>query len=132
MHQSALPDDPNREATDTMERRREPRYPTSSAGEVQNLSSISPSHPAEVVDVSRSGMCIRSDLELPRGVRVKVLFGDSMAFGEVRWCRRVEDDWFETGVAVEHIVRRDLVSRIRSAADPASGDEEPEPPDDGK
>ena len=120
---------PDRDTTDTIDRRTEPRYPTETEGEIEDLSSISPAHPAQLIDVSRSGMCLQTDFDLQRGVRVKVVFGDSMAFGEIRWCRKLDEHRFVAGVAVEHIVRRDLVSRIRSAADSDAPENESSPPD---
>jgi hypothetical protein len=108
--------DPNRQMAGTDDRRREPRYLSGSFGEVTNLNSMSAPHPAEVVDVSKSGVRFRSELDLQRGVRVKVSFGDTLAFGEVRWCSQLEAHWFETGVAIQNTLPKKLVSRIQDAA----------------
>jgi PilZ domain-containing protein len=116
MMQSPEANDPDRHSIGTDERRREPRYETDCDGEVTNLTSLSPPHPARVVDVSKSGLCFRSDLNVPKGARVKVSFGDTLAFGDVRWCRQLDECWFEAGIALEYTVRKDLVSRIRDAA----------------
>jgi len=120
MLQSPKGNEPGHQTTDTDDRRTEPRYETYSVGEVTDLSTMSPAHPAEILDVSKSGVCFRSELDVQRGVRVKIAFGDTLAFGEVRWRRQLDEHWFEAGAAIENTVRKDLVSNIRRAASIAS------------
>jgi PilZ domain len=71
------------------ERRRETRYPTQDAAEVEVRHGEILRMPAMVVDVSRSGLRLELPTAVGRGEQVKInLPRQVVILGEVRYCRR--------------------------------------------
>ena len=71
------------------ERRRETRYPTQDAAEVEVRHGEILRMPAMVVDVSRSGLRLELPAAVGRGEQVKINLPRQVAIlGEVRYCRR--------------------------------------------
>jgi hypothetical protein len=71
------------------ERRRETRYPTQDAAEVEVRHGEILRMPAMVVDVSRSGLRLELPAAVGRGEQVKInLPRQVVILGEVRYCRR--------------------------------------------
>ncbi len=88
------------------ERRKETRYL------VSEQAIITVSQPAEfrpiegqVVDVSRSGIRIRSPRAIHRGASLHVQLKHMVVFGRARYCRKgVAPDAFEIGLAIDQVV----------------------------
>jgi hypothetical protein len=73
----------------SVERRRETRYPTQDAAEVEVRHGEILRMPAMVVDVSRSGLRLELPAAVGRGEQVKInLPRQVVILGEVRYCRR--------------------------------------------
>jgi len=71
------------------ERRRETRYPTQDAAEIEVRHGEILRMPAMVVDVSRSGLRLELPAAVGRGEQVKInLPRQVVILGEVRYCRR--------------------------------------------
>lgn len=72
-----------------VERRRETRYPTQDAAEVEVRHGEILRMPALVVDVSRSGLRLELPAAVGRGEQVKITLPRQVVIlGEVRYCRR--------------------------------------------
>ncbi len=72
------------------ERRRETRYPTQDAAEVEVRHGEILRMPALVVDVSRSGLRLELPAAVGRGEQAKITLPKQMVIvGEIRYCRRV-------------------------------------------
>jgi hypothetical protein len=108
---------------DAKERRREPRYPTDAGARVVLLGDDARTVEARVDEVSRSGIKLHLPIRLSKGDKVRVEFGKTIAFAEVRWCRQHAEEDFEAGMLIDHTMALRLLSRIRQAAG-AETDEE--------
>jgi hypothetical protein len=76
-----------------VERRKEPRVPVRFPGRLKLLdpiTSVSPPHEVEVVEISRSGFKIRTDRYLIPKTLVQVRFNGRAVLGEVRYCIRTD------------------------------------------
>ena len=105
------------ECSHGFERRSEPRYPTAGTStKVTRLDEASEEIKGRIFDISKTGLRFKAEIELPEGARVRLEFGDSIAFGDVRWTRRVEGEVHEVGVQVSHIVNRTLVNNLKKAS----------------
>ena len=72
-----------------VERRRETRYPTQDAAEVEVRHGEILRIPAMVVDVSRSGLRLELPLAVGRGELVKIMLPrQAVILGEIRYCKR--------------------------------------------
>jgi len=88
------------------ERRKEARYA------VSEPATITVSQPAEfrpidgqLVDVSRSGIRIRSPRAIHRGANLHVQLKNMVVFGKARYCRTAKaPDAFEIGLAIDQVV----------------------------
>jgi hypothetical protein len=129
MFQSAEANQPEGQIADTNERREWLRYRSESASEMTSVSSMSPPCSAKVIDVSKAGLCLQSELEVPCGGHVNVSLGETLIFGQVRWCRKLAERCFEVGVVIDYTAHKDLDSGNRSAVEPAPLDGIPDEPD---
>lgn len=94
----SVPEDPS-----PSERRREPRYPTDDAVEIEIVGG--PSFPVRgtVRDVSASGLRLTLQTSIGSGLHVKIKFPVQLViFGEVRYCRRA-DARFHAGILIENV-----------------------------
>jgi hypothetical protein len=86
-----------------VERRRETRYPTQDAAEVEVRHGEILRMPAMVVDVSRSGLRLELPAAVGRGEQVKInLPRQVVILGEVRYCRR-SGMIFYAGVLIQDV-----------------------------
>jgi hypothetical protein len=87
-----------------IERRRDTRYPTNDPAEVEIFSQAFLREGSLILDVSRSGLRVHLKTETAKGTRLKIRLvkTDLFIFGEVRYCRPVEDG-FHVGVWIEHM-----------------------------
>jgi len=88
----------------TIERRRDPRYPTRDFAEVEIFPQATVREGAMILDVSRSGLRVHLKHDVPKGthLRIRLLKTHLVIFGEVRYCR-ASDDGFDIGVWIEHM-----------------------------
>lgn len=88
-----------------IEKRKDPRYSTRAAAEVQVLQINGARVPATVVDISRSGLRLELETSLPKGTRIQIMIVPRkvVIFGEVRYCRR-SDAVHHAGVLIEDVV----------------------------
>jgi hypothetical protein len=85
------------------ERRRETRYPTCDAAEVEVRHGEILRMPAMVVDVSRSGLRLELPAAIGRGEQVKIsLPRQVVILGDVRYCRRA-GIVFHAGVLIQEV-----------------------------
>ena len=96
--------------------RKEPRYPSAGEAEITPLDA-GPAEPiqGEVIDVSKSGLRVRSPKSFNDGARLRVRFGEMLAFAVVRWCHS-RGGGYDAGMRIEHMVPYSLVTRVRRAA----------------
>lgn len=108
---------------DPRERRAEPRYESQEPAVVSVLDEPRIRLLAGVtVNVSKSGLRVRIGEEVGVGARVRVRMKQTVAFGEVRWGRRMPDGRFDVGLRIQSAVELRLIESLRRAADgPASG-----------
>jgi len=79
------------------EKRREPRVPVKFPGRLKLLdpvTSVGPPHDVEVIEISRSGMKVRSPRFLITKTLVQIHFNGKTALGEVRYCIRTEPGYY--------------------------------------
>ena len=90
---------------DALERRKAFRYPTRDVVEVNAVPTAGQRLQAIVIDVSRSGVCLKSATPLTIHSEIEVLFGTSklVIFGEVRYCRQT-DGAFYSGIRIDAVV----------------------------
>ena len=84
------------------ERRRENRTPCGALPAL--LRTESTSLPAQVLDISNSGVCVRLGSRLPVGTSVTLCFSNTIASGNVRYCRANPDQTFDAGLQVEDVL----------------------------
>lgn len=85
------------------ERRRSPRFPTNDPAVVRCVYPVSDPWPVRVIDVSQTGMCLRTARFLEPGAEVKVVFGKLVAFGLIRYCLEVGVE-YHAGVQLTQLV----------------------------
>lgn len=95
------------------ERRREPRYASDNPAVVTILASGTVME-GRTVNISKSGLRVRTDQVLEEGSRIRVMFGTVIAFGEVRWCRAVSGA-HDVGIKVAHTLEQSLVDSVHAA-----------------
>jgi hypothetical protein len=96
------------------ERRKEPRYPSEEPAVVTLLTSGEVLQ-ADTMDISKSGLRVRSMSPLDSGTRLRVRFGTVIAFGQVRWCREVHGSTYDIGILVDHTLAQELVDSVHEA-----------------
>lgn len=93
-------------SVEVQEKRRERRYPTNDPAEVRAFPFNADAIPANIVDVSRSGMRLELVAPLPRDARIEIVmsFTKLKVSGEVRYCRKV-GAVYQAGVLIHDIVQ---------------------------
>lgn len=84
------------------ERRRENRTPCDALP--ARLRTESTSLPAQVLDISLSGVRLRLASCLPVGTSVTLCFSNTIASGKVRFCRANPDHTFDAGLRIEDVL----------------------------
>ena len=85
------------------EQRREARYQTSDAVQVDILQAGFPRVAASIVDISRSGMCLLSEATIGKGSQVKItLEKHVVVFGEVQYCKPARGG-FHSGILIQDV-----------------------------
>jgi hypothetical protein len=88
---------------ETSEQRRETRYQTNDAVEVEILQTGFQRVAASIVDISRSGMCLLSESTIGKGSQVKITLEKHVViFGEVQYCRPARGG-FHSGILIEDV-----------------------------
>jgi len=93
-------------AVAVQEKRPERRYPTNDPVQVRAFPYTADAVPANIVDVSRSGMKLELTTPLPRETRIEVLLPLTKLaiFGEVRYCRR-NGSVYHAGVLIGDVIQ---------------------------
>ena len=113
------------------DRRKEPRYKANEKATLTLLGSGGGEpFSVDVLDVSRSGLRIRSAAKLDVENSVRIEFAGILAFAVVRWNRSVEHGLFEMGMQIEHIISCQLLEDMRRAARGSSADKSPSSTDE--
>jgi len=87
----------------SLEKRREARYQTNDAVEVEILQAGFPRQTGSVVDISRSGLCLFSAAAIGKGAQVKIkLEKQVVIFGEVQYCRPGRSG-FQSGIVIQDV-----------------------------
>jgi hypothetical protein len=103
-----------------VERRRETRYPTQDAAEVEVRHGEILRMPAMVVDVSRSGLRLELPAAVGRGEQVKInLPRQVVILGEIRYCRR-SGMIFYAGVLIQDVFQEQVAPGSHISADEIS------------
>ena len=89
-------------------KRKEPRSPVSAAASLR-IEGGSHLQSVTVLDVSRSGLRVRSGTAVNTGSRVEVLYGNVTVLGEVRYARELAPDEFNIGVSADCMAGGDQV-----------------------
>ncbi len=85
------------------EKRHEPRIPCDRIpARVRVESKILP---AEILDISLSGIRVGVRALLTEGAEIAIYFDHMIVIGNVRYCRQVEDGFFHAGVRIEDVLR---------------------------
>jgi hypothetical protein len=86
-----------------IEKRREARYPTRDAAEVEVVRGGNSPISATVLDVSRSGLRLGLQTAVDKGAEVKITLQKHIViFGQVRHCRRAGEA-FEAGILIQDL-----------------------------
>jgi len=108
-------------------RRSEPRYASEGEAEITVLTvGNSDTLEATVEDVSKNGLRLRTARRMQIGDRLRVRFGDMLAFADVRWCKPRVFGGFSVGMSISHMVPYALVANVRRSAQSPAGDGEEE------
>lgn len=84
-----------------IEKRREARYPTNDPAEVEVVNGGIGPYSATVLDVSRSGLRLKLESGINKGVEVKItLHRNIIIYGQIRYCRPL-DGSFDAGVLIQ-------------------------------
>jgi hypothetical protein len=87
-----------------LERRREPRMLTDDAATMQVLNPLLDGRLAvRVLDVSRNGLKLSTDIQLHRGTLVQIYIKNIVAMGEVRHCVRIGDE-YHAGIQLDDVL----------------------------
>jgi hypothetical protein len=88
---------------ESLEQRREARYQTNDAVEVEMLQAGFQRVAASIVDVSRSGLCLLSESTIGKGAQVKITLEKHVViFGEVQYCRPARGG-FHSGIVIQDV-----------------------------
>lgn len=99
-------------ASTVAERRRDRRIAVDDVGIAKLITPIDREpRPVRIVDISRAGVKLISDREIPAGVILQVRMGDMLILGAVRHCTQL-DGGFQIGILVEQLLRRRRSSPI--------------------
>jgi hypothetical protein len=102
------------------EKRRETRYPTNDAAEIEVRHGEVLRMPATIVDVSRSGLRLELPLAVGRGEQVKISLASQMVIlGEIRYCRRA-GIVYHAGVLIQDVFQAQPATGGHLSADELS------------
>jgi hypothetical protein len=88
---------------ESKEQRRETRYQTNDAVEVEMLQAGFQRVAASIVDISRSGLCLLSESTIGKGSQVKITLEKQVViFGEVQYCRPARGG-FHSGIVIQDV-----------------------------
>jgi len=88
---------------ESQEQRRETRYQTNDAVEVEMLQAGFQRVAASIVDISRSGLCLLSESTIGKGSQVKITLEKQVViFGEVQYCRPARGG-FHSGIVIQDV-----------------------------
>jgi hypothetical protein len=88
---------------ESLEQRRETRYQTNDAVEVEILQAGFQRVAASIVDISKSGMCLLSESTIGKGSQVKITLEKHVViFGEVQYCRPAHGG-FHSGILIQDV-----------------------------
>src|SRR6202040_1890326 len=88
---------------ESQEQRRETRYQTNDAVEVELLQAGFQRVKASIVDISRSGLCLLSETTIGKGAQVKITLEKQVViFGEVQYCRPARGG-FHSGIVIQDV-----------------------------
>ena len=88
---------------ESQEQRRETRYQTNDAVEVELLQAGFQRVKASIVDISRSGLCLLSETTIGKGAQVKITLEKQVViFGEVQYCRPARGG-FQSGIVIQDV-----------------------------
>ena len=86
-----------------LEQRRETRYHTNDAVEVEVLQTGFQRVAASIVDISKSGMCLLLESTIGKGSQVKITLEKHVViFGEVQFCRPTRGG-FHSGILIQDV-----------------------------
>ena len=86
------------------ERRQEPRISTDEAASMHVLNPLLDGRlEVRVLDVSRNGLKLRTEMQLQRGTLVQVYIRNIVAMGEVRHCVRIGNE-YHAGVRLDDVL----------------------------
>ena len=89
-----------------IEKRREPRVPFDSPGQIQSFSPFSrEKFRVQMMDLSRNGLKVRSPQFVARGAMVQVIIAEAILLGEVRYCIPAEGE-FDMGIQILDLIRK--------------------------
>jgi hypothetical protein len=83
-------------------KRKEPRNEVTAAACLRTVNGED-LHQVTVLDVSRSGLRVRSAIGMATGARVEVTYGDVTIAGEVRYARELAPDEFNMGINADRV-----------------------------
>jgi hypothetical protein len=87
----------------SLEKRREARYQTNDAVDIEILQTGFPRVAGSIVDISRSGLCLLSAATIGKGAQVKIrLEKHVVIFGEVQYCRPGRGG-FQAGIVIQDV-----------------------------
>lgn len=89
--------------SEMMDRRIHERYPTSLTAKVTALQRQELSCSGEVCDISKSGVCVKTSLELSRGDLIRLEMAESVLYGHVAYSTP-DETLFRTGIEVYQVV----------------------------
>jgi PilZ domain len=84
-----------------VERRKEPRFASSATVRVAGIGFPSREIEARVIDISRSGLRIRSAYLFAPGTRVQITMGKTVIKAQVRYSHAVSEEEFDCGLLIE-------------------------------
>lgn len=96
------------------EQRKEPRFPSDLSAILTVLASGNVTE-ARTVDVSKSGLRVRSPEPVATGERLRIQFSSTIAFGEARWCKDIKGTGYDIGIQVEHSLAESFVASLHAA-----------------
>jgi hypothetical protein len=95
------------------DRRGEPRISTDDTAQLQVIAPFSTDRiTVRVVDVSKSGMQVRSHAPLDPGSTVKVRLKEAILFAEIRNCRRMSENEYRAGLLLHEVISGSEVVRV--------------------
>lgn len=101
--------------------RREPRFHVNDPARVTVLNV--PDYPTldgQILNLSKSGLAVYLTSAVPTGCQVKVELADGIVLGEIRYCKKTDDE-FTAGVAIETVMFASAEEKLTPAPPPVTG-----------